>query len=533
MTNVSVRSGDGVSLPGWDGHAESTGAAHLPSGSLYFEFGVGGQPKSKADADYGKRRQDPAGAQPDTSVFVFVTPRRWAGAAAWAAERKADGVWADVKVMDADDLEGWLQATPAVHYWISEQLGRRPRDAETLERWWERFELRTNPSLPGDLFLAGRDKQSDQLKAFMGAAPGAVAVQADWRDEALAFVASVIETMRSGGSPLPQPALVIASAEVWDRVVTQPGRLTLIPLFDDPNLASPEARGHHVILPVGRDEIARGEKIALPRPHRQLAGEALQTVGVDFDRAYRLAALGRRSMPALVRELARNHRVSRPPWAQLPDAGVLAPLVLAGAWTSSAADTAAVAGLAGESWPTVERLLLARRATDDPPFVRSGGTWCLASPVEAFLLLRHALTDADLARWRDSSLEILLELDPTLDLAPDERPMAGVMGVSRKFSGTLRRGVAEGIALLGSLGSEELEDGMTGADHARVSVRALLERANEDETGTIWRSLSDVLPLVAEASPAHLPRGSSRRLGQRESQACFDVPGWRPKLVAP
>lgn len=501
ITNVSVRSGEGISAPGWDGTAESGGTAHLPGGPLYFEFGAGGQPKSKADADYNKRCQDPAGAQPANSTFVFVTPRRWAGAAAWVADRKADGVWADVKVVDADDLEGWLQATPAVHYWISEHLGRRPRHAETLERWWDRFQQRTNPPLPAELFLAGRHKQRELLKAFVGGVAGVVAVQADWRDEAVAFISATVQAMQVDMEQSPQPTLVIASAEVWDRVATQSGRLTLIPLFNNPDLAAAEASGHHVIIPVGRDEVARGEKIVLPRPHRQVADEALRAVGIRPDRAYRLAALSRRSMPALIRELARDRRVSRPPWAQLPDAAILAPLVLAGAWTSSEADIAAISQLAGESWPNVERLLLERRSSPDPAFVRTGGQWYVASAVEAFLLLHHALTDADLGRWRDSTIEILLELDPTLDLTPDERPMAGVMGVSRKFSSTLRRGVAEGIALLGSLDSDQLDDGVRFADHARAVVRALLARANEDETGAIWRSLSDVLPLLAEAAP--------------------------------
>src|SRR6266511_13482 len=49
VADVSVRAAEGVSAPGWDGHAESTGTGYLPAGSLFFELGVGGRPKEKAD----------------------------------------------------------------------------------------------------------------------------------------------------------------------------------------------------------------------------------------------------------------------------------------------------------------------------------------------------------------------------------------------------------------------------------------------------------------------------------------------------
>src|SRR5512132_816316 len=40
ITNVSVRSGEGVAALGWDGRADSDGtAAYLPGGSLWFELG--------------------------------------------------------------------------------------------------------------------------------------------------------------------------------------------------------------------------------------------------------------------------------------------------------------------------------------------------------------------------------------------------------------------------------------------------------------------------------------------------------------
>jgi excisionase family DNA binding protein len=499
ITNLSIRAGEGVALSGWDGRADSQGTPYLPPGVLLFEFGAGRNTRSKADEDFAKRAKRPLGATPAASTFVFVTPRRWPGAARWEADRRKDAIFADVRVLDADDLEGWLQATPAVHLWISEELGRRPRNSETLERWWSRFESQTVPEIPSSLFLAGRDEQRRELVEFFKQAPDVIVVQAAWRDDAIAFLHATIDSFE----PLEhvQPPLVVSSIDVWDRVIHEPGRMTLVPLFDQPDLATAVARGHHVVLPLGREQVSRGKKIELPPPHRQEAAEALRAAGVESDRAYRLAALARRSMPSLVRLMARDPRLSRPQWAQQPWAEVLAPMMLLGAWESTDDDRAIVGRVADRNWEEIERVLRHWLSTDDPPFVLSGSQWHLASAEEAWLVLRDALTESDLRRWRKVALDVLLEPDPTLELAPEQRPMAEILEVARRHSSVLRRGIAEGIALVGSSENDELADRSPGTDQANAIVGDILSAANDDTSGRVWRSLSNVLPLLAEAAP--------------------------------
>lgn len=501
VTNVSIRAGEGVAAPGWDGRADSVGSAYLPVGALHIELGVGARPAQKADDDYEKRRANLAEAIPQEAVFTFVTPRRWHGGSAWADARRAEGVFADVRVLDADDLEGWLQATPAVHYWISEHLGRRPRDAETLDRWWSRFQAQTDPILPYDLFVAGRRDQRKAFEDFVAGPADVLSLQADWRDDAVAFVAAAIHAMSNDGSEPVQSPLTVSSAEVWDRIVAQPGRMLLLPLIENVDIQTAPARGHHVLIPVGRDQLVRGRTIALPRLQRPAASEALESAGIDSDRAYHLAALARRSMPSLVRTLARDPRLAKPPWSRSPEAEILAPLVLVGAWTTSEDDLAIVQRIAEAEWPTVERSLNRWRAGGDRPFVRSGGQWHIASREEAHLLLRDSLTTDDLERWMAATQDVLLENDPTLTLEPDERPMAGIKGIVRRYSSTVRRGLADGIALLGSSDDASLADGMTGPEHARLVVRDLLRQANAESSARTWQSLADVLPLLAEGAP--------------------------------
>ena len=513
ITNISIRSGDGVALPGFDGRADSTGTAFLPPGELVFEFGVDERPSGKATEDYGKR----VASVPSPKVFVFITPQRWAGGPAWAEERKREGSFADVRVIDADDLEGWLRIAPGAHHWISEHLGLHPRHAVSLDTWWERFSRSTNPQLPERLFLAGRHQQVNELIERANKPPALTVIESEWIDDCLAFVYASLREQVGGIVPLTGTAIVVSSVKAWDSILGQPGEAILIPTFAGADIALANDKGHHVIAPIDRSGASRlPPNLSLPRPGRQEAAEALQGVGVEFDRSHRLAALGRRSLPALRRHLALDPRIIRPDWARAPEALILAPMMLVGAWTSDPDDVALLENVTGQPWQSIEPILNRVSDSGDPLLRKVGTTWTLVSSEEAFLLLRTSLSQNAVERWAEAATQVLAEPDPVLDLEADERAMAAIRGIQRRYSPTLRQGVARGLALLGAMGADvELEDGSTLSDVAAATVQRLLERANADDTGRLWHQLAEALPLLAEAGPDVFLRAVEDDLSRR------------------
>ena len=138
----------------------------------------------------------------------------------------------------------------------------------------------------------------------------------------------------------------------------------------------------------------------------------------------------------------------------------------------------------------------------DPPVRRVGDTWMLLSKEDAWQLLGAQLTASDLARFREVVSDVLGTPDPSLALPQDEQWMAAVHGVTPRQSGLLRRGLADTLALMASRsGDQQLANGLTGQDLASILISELLRQANEDESGHLWTSLADVLPLLAEAAP--------------------------------
>ncbi|MGU3411854.1 helix-turn-helix domain-containing protein [Microbacterium sp. M1A1_1b] len=499
ISNISVRAGDGVALPGWDGRAESSGSAFLPSGLLALEFGVDKSPKEKASKDYAKRAKQ----SPSDSTFVFVTPRRWAGGAAWAVERQAEGHFAEVRVVDADDLEGWLQASPAAHHWISEHLGLRPRDAQTIEAWWGGFKASTDPQLSIMLFLAGRLTQAEELQQRLSAPAQLTAVQSEWDQDVLGFVHAALQSQFGSAGEAAPALLIIRSAEVWDRVIEQPGRSVLIPLFEGASFDTAINRGHHVIVVVDRSTVSRrAVDLPLPRLERLAAAEAFREAQVPFNRADRLAVRGRRSMPALVRYLSRDPRIRRPDWAEQPDASILAPLAIIGSWTENPADLAVIEQVTGRSWQEVEQTVQRVSMSGDPVLRKIGAQWSFVSPEEAFLLLRNSISPSTLERWAEQVSNVMLSKDSRLELDGSARLIARMNGEGRPHSAVLRRGLARGFALMGSMGVDTFADGSRSlADLAAALVSRLLETANADASGRTWQQLAEVLPLLAEAAP--------------------------------
>jgi DNA-binding transcriptional MerR regulator len=504
VLGVHVRSGDGIRLRGWDGLVEeSPGSPWVPVGPSAWELGTSGDPRRKADDDYTSRTAKPLEVEPSVTTFVFVTPRRWPGARQWEQARRAEGRWRSVHVLDADDLAAWLRSQPTTHLWLSEEVGLQPLEVRTLTQWWERFRAQIEPPIPAQLLLAGRASAVRRLlDGLTGSAASAVFVRATSRDEATAFIAAAFETSEEA----PKDALIAMSAKGWERlsVASQPG--VLIPYVADPHLATAVGMGHRVIvpLPAGTTQF-RGEVIELAPLDRNATRDVLvQDAKLSFARADRLAGLARRSLASFLRdpELAATPR-SSPSWAHGDRARLLARLVLAGAWTASEADQQAIAQTAGKDWQSVEDELGAVSDSSDPPFLRVGAGWQVVSPDGAWALLHHAAQGSDVERFSEKAVEILGEPDPTLVLDPEERLLANVRGIRRPHSRTLSEGVAQGLALLGAFEHAPSDPNRRGddADHAKLAVRRVLQRANDDSTGLIWRSISPHLQLLAEAAP--------------------------------
>jgi hypothetical protein len=250
VSEIVMRGGEGTRLRGWDGLVKTAAEdPHVPGGVSGWEMGTSRAPREKAQSDYSKRTADPLGVDPVTATFVEVTSRIWRDRDYWRAARKADGKWADVRAYDADDLETWLERAPSVHVWISELLGREPRDVRSLERWWDTWASQTHPILPRSFLLAGRESTGPELRAALARSSQVVTVDAPSKEEALAVICAVLGDAGEDGDDLAARSVVVSSPGAWDHLVDSDVGLVLVPTLEDPDVSTALSRGHRVVVP--------------------------------------------------------------------------------------------------------------------------------------------------------------------------------------------------------------------------------------------------------------------------------------------
>ena len=495
ITGIDMRAHEGTAAPGWDGRATSTGSPYLPAGELRFELGTNKQVKSKADSDLTKRVGE-LGDEARQYVYVFATPRSWPNGQQWADERRKEQKFADVKVVDAHTLEGWLQATPAVHYWISEQLGRQPRGATMLSAWWGRFQKESDTTIPLQFFRARRNEEVEKFlnELDTDALGRPVSIKTSCVDDALAFTYAVL----SDHNRLLDRTVLVTDQAAWSHLVESTTPLLLIPRFSNPDMGAAMGRGHRVLTIINdaTEYSADDATISLPKIGRQEAAELLRQEGVDFRRAERLVALGRRSMTAFIRSISRNPVKQKPAWlSDAKTAAILTPLVLVGAWEDgNTRDEELIQSFVGTPIRDIRRLLVTLSQQTDAPFVQSGGLWRLVDPVDAARLLLPRLEHEVVQRWEVFVRGVLLADDPYRSLDTAERLRAQLQGVHPGQSETLRKHTAEGL-VLAALSSDELARAASGI------VKRLLDDAFADDTGQVLGTSAPALPVLAEAAP--------------------------------
>lgn len=509
-THVGLPAGDAVQQGGYDGVVVISETHHaVPDGMSIWEFGVSANPKGKADLDYEERKAtQPHSAigpvDPKSTTFVFVTPRRWNAKTKWLKERRAESFWRDVRVLDADDIEGWLEQAPATHVWLSTLLGRRPVGADDLEAVWQDWSESTTPPLSPGLMFAGRESARDEISGWftsLSAAP-TLGVESESPDETIALVAAALMSLPEDARvAVLARTVVVRDADALVQIAAADEQLRIVATFSPGDLAQRATRrGHRVLIPRSPGEGATST-LKVPRLHRDAAERELKAMGLPDNRARELAGLARRSLLALRRRLATSAAVSRPAWAGPGVGPSVLPIFFLGAVKDDVpGDVEALSLLAGEPAEAAIARLANLAAETDPPVRCVGSVWYLVSKEDAWETLSRFVTRDVAERFLTVAVGVLGSPDPSYELPPEQRWAAAIYEKKRRHTGFLANGIANTLALLGARGvSHTVSSGISAADYATQAVRQLFELSGRDWQR--WASLAPVFPSLMEAAP--------------------------------
>ncbi len=502
--------GDSAQLKGYDGRLESDGAPpYVPEGKSVWEFSTEADVPGKANRDYEARKENPRGAVPAETTFIFVTPRVWEKADEWEKAKNDEKLWKDVRVLTGVDLEGWFEQSPAVAAKVASRLLEimPNHGARSTDEFWDEYASQFEPSLAEAVLLAGRSDQSQFLLQQLQGIAHAHLWQADSLEEVTAFaVAAIRKADTELRKYLEAKTLVLDTREAARQLVNRKDLVFLL-RGSASELAGLLGKRAPTIVPIGQDQSSRRDANNLKRPHFDELAESLKTMGLSEGRAYQLARACGRSVTILARRIP-SAKYTPPNWSTDRQ---LIPALLASGWTvRSQEDLDAVHALTDRpSYEAYEEGLVRYLGTEDPPLDREDDVWQMRAPVDAFVHMGSRIAGYDLKKLEEVVTRVFSEFDPALELPPQERFYAGLTGKKLKHSDWLRRGLATTLLLIAEFHDEAALQ--TPGTTPQGFVNQLIARLpGLDSDYRAMASLYGILPVIAEAAPRPLLQALDR-----------------------
>lgn len=186
-------------------------------------------------------------------------------------------------------------------------------------------------------------------------------------------------------------------------------------------------------------------------------------------------------------------------WTKHPDATYMAIAILIGSWDDkNQYDREIISqmfGISYDEWVKKAREIL---HCSDSPLSLKNGIWKVLNRAELWSILGSRILDKDLDTFRSLAITVLKDPDPAFELTPKKRYVASIHGKELKYSNDLRKGIAEGLAILGSHSDECSNCSIGKVEQTCVLViHKLLNNAD----WVLWGSLNNLLPLLAESAP--------------------------------
>ncbi|MDD5355485.1 MAG: hypothetical protein PHY56_02990, partial [Candidatus Omnitrophica bacterium] len=519
LTMCRIPYGDNVNQPGLDGlvETESGFRQFVPKGKSFWEIGTGSDPQDKATKDFKKRTEQISAQERQGASYVFVTPRA-AGSGGWDEpaqrkwlEQRKNSGWYKNKILDAIQLTDWVQEFPAIGKWLLKKIGlvKSMIDIITPAEHWENIQQFTrigDPSLPPKIFLIGRDQACAEMHLLFRGEIKQVVFASESETDVMDFIAAFLESLDAETQRhFCNKCLFIKDPEAWNlmaglkvpHVLVAHPKLDLEYSGEQLHMAA-KKENHAVVISISSALIGGSDKIILLRsPSASMLETTLTEAGFKHDRARELAGAGALSLSALKRHI--RGLGGLPPYATWESARALSQAGLLGRWNGgSPADRAIVESIIKNSYGEWIEIVRPETLRLDTPLIQQNENWKMISRGEAWSALGPRLCNDDLDLFQKAVLTVLGERNPKFELPKEERFAASIHGKVLQHSESLRKGMAETLALLGSRPSALSFCSRGKAELvATLTVRALLKDAN----WVVWASLGNHLSMLAEAAP--------------------------------
>ena len=476
---------------------------HIPGGRSVWEVSTRADVQEKATEDLS-RRGLPTGWHQETTSFVFVTTRSWSGAKEWAFQQHSKHPWRSITVLDATDLQSWIEESLGVQLWLMDRMGLEREGFQWLRAAVRDWSAVADPPPGTALLRSSVDRHFTAWREWLRSPPRyPLTIIGESIGEALLFVQALIEHGASQPPRTPIEGLCLSTEEAVRHLVeSPPSDVVVIPTNESVReLAVAHSSVLRVVLPAtGQPRVMNPLKVS-PAGITAVR-DFLVGAGVDSGQAAQLARSSGGSVSVL-RRLTRKDGTGAPDF-HLPNrlSPILAAAGIFGIWDAgSVADRKIVLRLTGqrcdedleEAWTELLDL-------PESPVWMDGERRGVNSRLDTWQRFTEGkITPQALDRY-------FAAVGTALGEAPLDRPGERLLLPEdyqalrdSQVSGELLRGLAQGLVLLAAFG-DRMNQRLVGPPVA-ARVAGVVFTALEDMTVDRLRALHTVMPLLAEAAP--------------------------------
>jgi len=492
---INIPSGDSILTGGWDGVLiVEKGNFFIPNGKSVLEFGTNKNINKKAEDDYQKRTNSSS----DKNIsYLFTTTKTWAKKSDFEEEKNRENKWKEVKGINTDDLELWLNLAPAVHRWFARIIGKRPLNSFDIEQSFESWSFQTSINLIPNLVLKSRDSNIDEFLTLLKKEPSKIIISSITNEEGYAFILASLKDKIQFSSKV----IIVTSQESWDELVQSDFSLILIyKNFIPHNIGVATSNGHFVIE--AKNTIDMQDKshniIKLSKIKKSQKIATLEEMEFSHNNAWKIYNETKGFLHAIVRHplLKPNERVI-PNWVDNYDINILSTILFINSWYRlNENDIKTIETLSEVSYDEFEKNLTLLKEEQNPPIRLVGNVWQVISKINLWDLVANKISITQIDKLEPILLDVFKEVNPSWDITAKEIWFS--YDKEMKYSGSIRESIADTLVLISVFGEENI----TYSSDINIIISYWLKELFEVNLNVeAWYSYGKQISLLAEASP--------------------------------
>ena len=280
--------------------------------------------------------------------------------------------------------------------------------------------------------------------------------------------------------------------------------------------------GHHVLVPLGADDVFSPDPITLPAVDRDALIEALVESGLSRTKASKYTKESGHDITILKKLLGFPSYGAA--WINTQSIRELIPALLLGRWDEGyPGDIELLEKLYGTSYAKYKEVLAKWLNLPESPLKKIGETWRLTSPLDLWRSISVHLLERDFQLLEECFIQAYHSGNSVLESQMD---LPDSISKKRTYSDWVREGLTQSLILISIPQVEvSLRDPQSWVDRI---IGGLLSKAR----GETWVSINRELPLIAEASPQVFLQYASRSLSHRPPEI-MDMFKEKPGVVVP